>query len=921
MNRFRLSCLLLSAMLVLSALPCRAQDAKVVRVGYYENEIFQEGARQGAYKTGYAYEYYRKISEYTGWKYEYVYGSFGELYELFLNGKVDLLAGLAWHEDREGLVLYPEFPMGNESLSLLKHEDADDITSSYPSMNGRTIGVLNSAIVATLKNFLANHNIQAQVIPFDAYDQLFAAFDDKKLDMMAAEGDGASRRNHAEVLCQFGTTDYYLCVTPGRPDLLEQLNEAQILLSGDEPNYINILRTKYYPTSISSRSFSHAEKNWLAEHKTLRIGYLDNYMPFCDRSPDGSVTGLISDLVMEILGSLDISGLSLEFISYENSERMISALCDQKLDAVFPVGGGLYFSEENGIYQSKPVVSTSIELVYNPASIPRDHVSQGFNSKHFAVNKNNSMQYYHVQTEFPGAQVTFYPTIEDCLNAVLSGKVDCTTLNTYRSDILKNRKYRTLGARQIPVSSDRAFGVMIGNEGLLRLLNRGISVLGEDYIRNLTFRYRESLYTYTFTDLIIDNIGVTAAVLGIILFLVIMFFLRDSMLSKDALRAAEQANRAKTTFLNNMSHDIRTPMNAIVGFTALASENLDNKELVGDYLKRISVSSQHLLSLLNDVLDMSRIESGKTTICEGEVNLTQIIEEIKTIIDADIKAKKISLSVKTSIVHPDVMADKLRLNQILLNLLSNSIKYTQAQGRVELELHEQDESGDEVQDGQQTYYRFVIRDTGIGMSEEFQKVLFQAFTRENSTTVNGIQGTGLGMSITKRIVQMMGGSISVKSKEGEGSEFTVIIPFKINKNPCVQVDFGENQRDFSGNRVLLTEDTPTNQMIAQAILERVGLEVEIANNGAEAVSMMESNPPDYYKLILMDIQMPIMNGYEATRKIRAMDDPVKAGIPIIALTANAFSEDRTKAMEAGMNEHLAKPYEIPKMMEILEKYL
>ncbi|MCR5622629.1 MAG: transporter substrate-binding domain-containing protein [Treponema sp.] len=920
MIRFRLPCLLLSALLILLTVPCpaSAQGGGTVKVGYYENEIFQEGARQGAYKTGYAYEFYRKLSEYTGWKYEYVYGSFSELYELFLAGKIDLLAGLAWKQEREGSMLYPEFPMGNESLSLLKHDDADDISVYYPSLNGKTIGVLDSAIIEILQNFLVSHNIQATIVSFAAYDELFAAFDERQLDLLAAEGDGASKRNHAEVLCQFGTTDYYLCVSAGREDLLEQLNEAQTMLFSDDPNYINSLRAKYYPTSISSRSFSFAERKWLDDHDILRIGFLDNYLPFCGTTPDGSATGLVKDVVDEILENLNIKDLTVEFFRYDSSDRMTRALGDKEIDVCFPVGGGLFFSEENGIYQSKTVVSTSVEVIYNSAST---HRLKDLNTSHFAVNRNNSMQYNYLQSEYPGAQLTFYPTIEKCLDAVLEGKVDCTTMNTFRNNLLKNRKYRNLISRQLPAPDDRSFGIRIGDEGLLRLFNRGISVLGEEYIRNLSFRYRDSLYSYSMQDFLSDHMGATAAFLGSIMLLVIFFFLRDSIRSKEALQEAEKANRSKTIFLNNMSHDIRTPMNAIVGFTALASDNLDNKELVKDYLKRISVSSQHLLSLLNDVLDMSRIESGRASISEGDANLPQIIDDIQTIIDADIKAKKQNFSAKTNIVHPDVIADKLRLNQILLNLLSNSIKYTPPQGTVELELEELGNRDDEVQDGQQVNYRFVIRDTGIGMSEEFQKVLFQAFTRENSTTVNGIQGTGLGMAITKRIVQMMNGSISVKSKEGEGSEFSVVIPFKINKNPCVNVDFGEGQKDFSGNRVLLTEDTPTNQMIAQAILERVGLEVEIANNGEEAVSMMESNPPDYYRIILMDIQMPIMDGYEATKRIRAMKDPVKAGIPIIALTANAFSEDRAHALEVGMNEFLAKPYDVPKVMEMLDRYL
>jgi CheY-like chemotaxis protein/anti-sigma regulatory factor (Ser/Thr protein kinase) len=497
-------------------------------------------------------------------------------------------------------------------------------------------------------------------------------------------------------------------------------------------------------------------------------------------------------------------------------------------------------------------------------------------------------------------------------------------------------------------------------------------------------------------------------------------------------------------------------MNAIVGFTALAASHMDNKEQVKDYLSKISVSSQHLLSLINDVLDMSRIESGKMTIEETNVHLPDVIHDLRTIIQSNISSKQMELFIDTQdVTHEDIITDKLRLNQVLLNILTNAIKFTPAGGTISFRVIEKPSPSPKL-----TSFEFRIKDNGIGMSKEFQKTIFEAFARERTSTVSGIQGTGLGMAITKNIVDMMGGTIDVISEEGKGSEFVVIIPCKISDvctkfepipelkgvralvadddtNTCLSIcsmlreigmrpdwtnygkeavvrtkealdqadefrvyiidwmipdqngietvrrirkvigsnapiiiltaydwaDIEEEAREagvtafcskplfmsemrnvltqpfmsaqepqakgnepeilpnFSGKRVLLVEDNYVNQMIAETVLTEANLCVEIANDGTEAVEMVKAAPAGYFDIILMDIQMPKMDGYEATKLIRALEDKEKAGIPIIAVTANAFEEDRRAALEAGMNGHLAKPYDIPAMLGTLTALL
>ena len=477
-----LLCLLCVIGLFRAVPACAENQPQPVRVGYYENEVFQEGAEEGAVKTGYAYEYYRKLSEYTGWKYEYVYGGFGELYQMLLDGKIDLLAGLAWREERAELIGYPEAIMGSEAYYLVKQDSEPDITADPATLGGKKIGVLDSAMVDVLKRYLSDHNVKAEVIPYPDHGSLFADFDSCGLDVFVAESDGSYVRDHAEVICAFGASDYYLCVSLSRPDLLAKLNEAQTLLAAEEPNYLNSLSAKYYSVSVTARAFSAAEREWMDTHDALHVGYLENYLPYSDTDGDGNVTGIVRDVIPEILKTLGISNVSVSYRGYRSYDDMVADMATGVIDVAFPVGGGLYYSEENGIYQSNPVASASTEIVFR-GSYSDDTVT------HFAVNENNRMQYYYVRTNFPDAEVSFYPSIDACLEAVLDGKVGCTTLNGLRAnDILKNSRYRDLSLRRTNRNDDRCFGVEIGNEGLLKLLNRGINVVGSDYAQNLSYR-------------------------------------------------------------------------------------------------------------------------------------------------------------------------------------------------------------------------------------------------------------------------------------------------------------------------------------------------------------------------------------------------------------------------------------------------
>ena len=391
---------------------------------------------------------------------------------------------------------------------------------------------------------------------------------------------------------------------------------------------------------------------------------------------------------------------------------------------------------------------------------------------------------------------------------------------------------------------------------------------------------------------------------------------KQQIMLQKALSMAQSSDRAKTAFLSNMSHDIRTPMNAIVGFTGLAIAHIDEKELVLDYLKKLAQSSNHLLSLINDVLDMSRIESGKMVLAENAENLNEIINALRDIVQADVHAKNLSFGVQMNVCNAGIMCDKLRLNQVLLNVLSNAIKYTHDGGSVDFLINEMKSSKFGT-----SRFEFRVRDNGMGMDDDFLKTIYEPFTRANSSTVSGIQGTGLGMSITKNIVEMMGGTIEISSEENKGTEVVINIEFKLHDRNHVDKKPLSFNVNFAGKKILLVEDNEINRQIACDVLADYGLKVFTAENGREAVEMTKSSTPGQYDLILMDVQMPVMDGFTATHEIRLLKEKFKSNIPIIAMTANAFEEDRRAAFDAGMNEHIAKPIDLEKMKYILARFL
>ena len=1061
-----------------------ARDNEPVRIGYYENEVFQEGAQPGAVKTGYAYEYYQKLSEYTGWKYEYIYGEFSDLYQMLLDGGIDFLAGLAKTDERETIIGYPDSPMGNETYNLVKHDDDEEITVDPATLNGRKIGVLDSAMAAVLREFLESRNINAEVILFRDYEPLFAAFDNRETDVIAAEGDGAYGRAHAELLYAFGASNYYLCVSKSQPELLSELNIAQAEIAVDEPNYINFLRSKYYPVSISSRAFSAAEKQWLAEHRELRVGYLNNYLPYSDTDASGNATGLVRDFVYRMLEGLNVEDITVSFTGFDSYDVMIGALSSGQIDTAFPVGGGLYYSEESGIFSSGAVTSTPTELVYK-GEYTNEVIS------HFAVNENNRMQYYFVKTHYPDAEITYYSSTDECLKAVMEGRAGCTSLNGLRAnDIIKNSRYNGLSLRQTTYNDDRCFGVRIEDEGLLRFINRGINVLGQDYAQNIAFHYTDQLYTYTFSDMIRDNMAIFGSIILGLAALIIAFLIRDTRRSKreiqvkenarrelekanaelaesqrakqqeledrlalqeellkqqarreqqdkmitalasdyrcvyhvdldhndavcyradpndhkqtaegvhfpylerftryadicvadsyregflhfidpdnvrkalsnsliigyrylahrdgreyyemirmagvrhaedrddhivhavglgltvideemreamsknqtlaEALAAAEDANKAKTAFLSSMSHEIRTPMNAIIGLDSLALRNESLPDETREYLNKIGGSAKHLLGLINDILDMSRIESGRLIIRKEEFSFRNMLEQINTMVLSQCGEKGLKYECRViGGISDYYIGDDMKLKQVLINILSNAIKFTDAPGSITLTVERTAVYGDH------STIKFCVKDTGIGIDAAFIPKIFDAFTQEDSSRNNKYGSTGLGMAITKNIVELMNGTISVESEKGVGSAFTVVVTLGNSDHQGPASNY-INPKDM---RILIVDDEEVAAEHGRIVLDEVGIRADTCFSGKEALQMLEvrhtKNEP--YNLVLLDWKMPEMDGLDTAREIRKRYDKETT---VIILTSFNWDEILDEALHIGVDSFLAKP--------------
>ena len=903
-----------------------AQSAETVKVGYYFSNNFQEGMDDRSPKSGYSYEYLQKLASYTGWKYEYVYGEWDELFEKLKDGEIDLMAGVAYSEDRVDQIGYPDSEMLNETFYIYKDTDDSSMQcGDIASYSGKKIGTLkgDQRMTAALEQWKARHRADIEIEYYSDFTECARVFNEQQIDGFVSADNVVSSYSGITPVEKIGKQLFYLCTAKEREDLLSELNMAMSIMNERDAVEVDELRNKYYTETTVSVFLSQQEQQWMKEHAQITVGYLADYLPYCDKAEDGSATGLVSDIVPDLFDALS-GDYDPEIIyrCFDDQQEMLDCLKNGEVDFVMPVSDGKWYAEQEEFVQSSAVVAFPIALVYRE---PYDNEV----TSRIAVNQNNLRQYWYTLANYPDAEIVMYDGIEACIDAVNSGEADSTLLSALRVSQLLNGE-KKLNIITLSDSEKLCFGVAAGNKALLQILNHGLSILGESYGLNHTYRYLDTVVTYTLTDVIQDHVWLFIGLPTVLLILIVTYFihreqeqkkaaqheLKQKELLEKALCAAKQASVAKKVFLQNMSHDIRTPMNAVLGFTNLAIQAGGDTEKTQDYLSKIKISGNHLLGIVNEVLEISRIESGQTKLDESVWSIADIVKETDIIIRDQALAKKQEFSIDIwQVQDMYIYCDKLRVKEILVNLLGNAVKYTQTGGSISLRIIQKPCEKENFGN-----YEIHVKDNGCGMSEEFLQKIFEPFERQANSTISGIQGTGLGMTIIKGFVDAMGGTIDIKSEENKGTEIIVRLCQRIAEAP----EKSEEQKTiscspelFAGKRVLLVEDNSMNREIATAILEEAGFKVDTAENGAIAVEKVTYYPEGFYDVILMDIQMPVMDGYTATRKIRSLENKAIAKIPIIAVSANAFDEDRQTSLEAGMNGHMAKPIVVDELLEVL----
>ncbi|MDO4474885.1 MAG: transporter substrate-binding domain-containing protein [Eubacteriales bacterium] len=912
----------------------KTEDKKVVRVAYYEDHNFQAGASEGAIKSGYSYEYLKRLQMHTNWEYEYVYGDFSEVYDALVNGDVDIITGLAYKEEREEFMSYPELSMGQTLYSLIKKQGRDDLTSNPKSLNGKTFGALEGPILTALQNYLNENGIDGEIITYTDLYESDRALMDGTLDVVLLESSAQSALKEIEVVDEVGANDYYVCVAKNRPDILEDLNNAQRELFHAKPRLKEELYDKWLRRNVQSATLNATEKEWVETHNEFRVGYFNTYLPYSDTDDTGNVTGIVKDVVPELLNTLNIDNVEPVFQGYDTYDDMLTALQAGEIDAIFPVYSEYYSAESYGITPTDGVINAYYNLVYK-GDYPNTENSR------IALRKSNKLVQAYAMIQFPCCEIVFCDTVQECLDAVLEGKVDLTLINGLRtpSYMLYDKKYSSLRCSQLAGNVPLGFGLSVNDGQTAEVLNHAIGLIDSDFALGQTHLYEQE-YKMTTSEFLKQNwwiivLPVMIVILVILISVIAAFRKNKKILVREAAynkeltekireisnlqQEADAANKAKTEFLFNVSHDIRTPMNAITGYSQLMKKELTDPKLI-EYQEKIDASAKLLLSIINHVLDMSSIESGKEHINEECTYVPDIAATIINVFEEEARKKKINLNCNIDYEHNYILCDQTKMHELYTNILSNAIKYTPAGGNVDVLIEELPSE----RDGYLTC-RTTISDTGIGMSEEFLPHIFDSFSRERNSTTSGIQGTGLGMSIVKKLVDLLDGTIEVESELGKGSTFIVSLPHKIaTEADILQVNVSSKEGvgfALEGKHILLAEDNELNAEIAIAILEDVGVQVDWAKNGKHCLEQIENHPTGTYDLILMDIQMPVMNGYEATKAIRSLAEKDKATIPIVAMTANAFEEDKKDAFAAGMNGHIAKPLNLDELFKQLADVL
>ena len=913
----------------------QTNEQRIIRVGSFE-DTFDYVDKNGV-RRGYGYELMQALAGYTGWKFEYVKCDWSNCFDKLENGEIDIMGDISYTGERAQKMLFSDDPMGEEKYILYADlSNMDSGISDFKSLDGKRVGVLLGTEPESMLTEWENKNgIHTEHVNVYNNDDVEKKLANHEIDAFVSLEESIWSEQGISSVATIGKSGIYFVINKDRSDIKTELDRAMRQLDQDSPFFKADLYKKYF-TLDYNQILTGEEKSWMKEHGAIRIGFLstDPAIFFMDKET-GQLTGTLAEYVSYAKDCLGNQTLEFVLQEYDNYDELLQALQDREIDMIFYTGRNPYLAEEKGYALTNTAWTYSLMAVTDEKNFDENEVYT------VAVPKEKEALKQHIAFSYPQWKLADYDSMDDAADMVTNGKADCFLMGASQALIYDNSQ----NFKSIPLTKtmEACFAVKTGEGVLLSILNKTLKAMPSDMLTSALAIYDSTADKVTFSDFVKDNMLAFFVAVGLFVLSIISIILvllqkarkaeavaklaaNDTQKLNDkleiALKKAETASLAKTRFLNNMSHDIRTPMNAILGYAQLMKDELKGKDLpeTSEHLKKLQQSGSLLLSIINNVLDMAQIESGKMEIDENYARIEDIRQTLFEIFEDEAKKKNLELHYTINIEHEHILTDITKVKEIFVNILSNAIKYTPSGGSVMLNIGELacDEPGYMI-------VRTSVSDTGIGMSRDYLTKIFDAFTRERNTTKSKITGSGLGMSIVKKYVDLLGGTIDVESELGKGSTFTVTLKHRIADESYYEKKQTENPETCSeileGKNILLAEDNDLNAEIAEVILERAGLKIERVEDGIQCVNRIMKMPAGTYDMILMDIQMPQMDGYKATRVIRRLPDKDKACIPIIAMTANAFEEDKRKAIAAGMNGHIAKPIQVDKLLSTLKTIL
>ena len=909
--------LIICTVLVAWAVPFSAglAQAKTVRVGWYLSKGFQEGTDINNI-SGSQYESLVRIAQFVDWKYEFVFGKVADLEQMLSNGEIDLLGGYAKTPEREGLYNYCTYPSYSSYMILLcRMDDKRFAYNDYAGFNGIKIAINHSEYWKSRVDQLAkDQNFTVNYVVRDTTADMYDALDKGEADAVVCSN--LTQHKPYKLIHQWDPRSIYFVVNKQRPDLLNDLNSAMEILNVTEPKLSEWLERRYFGTQKSEFiiALTNEEQDYLKQAGAISVLLALDQRPLA-YVENGQPQGFIPDYLALLSQK---TGLKFKYIWCANYQEMQERFLAGEADICGQTYDYYGLTDSSGFKTIKPYVTLSNSLIYlQPRKLSIQKIAIEAGHKGLAERLHKSKYMYNL---------VLLATPEDCLQAVQEGKVDGAILP---DDIFAQYSYHYIynnlyAQRQHDLTTDLSLGISgKADPYLFRILAKTASTISPVIVSNLLLKNTTIKPQYTLLDKLVHNRLVLFVVLLLVISLLwLSWQKRYNKKLEEERSKADIANEAKSEFLSRMSHDIRTPLNGIIGMTYLTREMQLPAEARAN-LDKIDTSSKFLLSLINDVLDMTKAESGKIELHPEPYSLEEFTSYIEAVIKPLCKERNQTFSLDKSGAQSEIAPriDKLRFNQILFNLLSNAIKYTPEGGNIKLIISSKTAANHKVA------LTTSVIDDGIGMSEAFQKVLFNPFTQEQRKESTERRGTGLGLAIVKRLVDTMGASITVQSQMGAGSNFTVNylcdygpVAEKQKAASVVQaVPTGEF--DFTGKHVLLCEDHALNQEIVKALLTKRGVLLEIVGDGLAGTKEFAQSAPGYFDCILMDIQMPIMDGIKATEKIRAMDRVDAKTVPIIALTAVVFADDVEKFLAAGINDHIAKPIDPQVLFQKLAQFM